>query len=144
MLLEHQIICEMNTHERKPEQPSDTPTAKKPRVGDQIGEGEVEKPLGDDDSYQSTSTFEDYLKKIELIPRKEQKHCMSRFLRGKTKPVINRLSKELKENWGLKWFISVKVGFVKPRPDGVDLIVEPHFRSLCMTTVNCHELEGQL
>jgi hypothetical protein len=79
-----------------------------------------------------------------LKPRKDQKQDISHFLRGKTKPILNHLSKELEQKRGIKWFISVKVRFVKPKPDGEDLATEPHFRSLCMKTVNQHELENQL
>ena len=67
---------------------------------------------------------------------------MSQFLRGKSKPILTHLSKELKK--GLKWFISVKVRFVKPKVDGEDLFSEPHFRNLCMTTLNAHDMEEQL
>ena len=69
---------------------------------------------------------------------------MSHFLRGKTKTILNHLSNELVEKRGIKWFISAKVGFVKPKPDGEDLVTEPHFRSLCMKTVNQHELYNRL
>jgi hypothetical protein len=69
---------------------------------------------------------------------------MSHFLRGKTKPMLNHLSKELIDKRGIKWFINVKVRFTKPKPDGEDLVTEPHFRSLCMKTVNQHELGNQL
>ena len=33
---------------------------------------------------------------------------------------------------------------MKPKPNGEYLVAEPDFRSLCMTTVNDHELEVQL
>ena len=69
---------------------------------------------------------------------------MSHFLRGKTKPMLNHLSKELIDKRSIKWFINVKVRFTKPKPDGEDLVTEPHFRSLCMKTVNQHELGNQL
>ncbi|XP_028410570.1 uncharacterized protein LOC114533268 [Dendronephthya gigantea] len=69
---------------------------------------------------------------------------MSQFLRGKTKPILKHLSKELGKKRGIKWFVNVKVRFVKHKPDGEDLITEPHFRSLCMKTVNQHELSNQL
>ena len=69
---------------------------------------------------------------------------MSRFLRGKTKPILNHLSKELIERTGIKWSICVKARFVKPKPDGEDVTTEAHFRSLCMKTVNQHELQNQL
>ena len=58
---------------------------------------------------------------------------MSRFLRSKTEAILARLSEELKKKRGLKWFISVKVRFVKPKPNGEDLTAEPHFRSLCIS-----------
>jgi hypothetical protein len=69
---------------------------------------------------------------------------MSHFLRGKTKPILNHLSKGLVEKRGIKWFINLKVRFTKPKPDGEDLSTEPHFRSHCMKTVNQHELDNQL
>ena len=69
---------------------------------------------------------------------------MCHFLRGKTKPILNHLSDGLVEKRGIKWFISAKVQFVKPKPDGKDLNTKPHFRSLCMKTVNQHELYNRL
>ena len=51
---------------------------------------------------------------------------------------------ELVEKRGIKWFVSVKVRFVKPKTDGEDLNTEPHFRSLCMKTVNQLELHNPL
>jgi hypothetical protein len=44
---------------------------------------------------------------------------------------------------GLKWSISVKARFVEPKVDGEDLFSEPHFRSLCTTTVNVHDMDKQ-
>lgn len=142
---EHQIFCETKTLKRKSEKDDDISTPKKRTVDVQTGAGEMEK---EDDSCNLTSAFKDSLKKVGFKPRKEQKHDMSQFLRGKTKSILGQTkqnqSKELKEKKGLKWFISVKARFVKPKPNGEDLVVEPHFRSLCMTTVNPHELERQL
>ncbi|CAB4015283.1 Gastrula zinc finger [Paramuricea clavata] len=69
---------------------------------------------------------------------------MSQFLGGKSKPILIHLSKELEMKKGLKWFISVKARFVKPKVGGEDLYSEPHFRSLCTTTVNVHDMEKQL
>jgi hypothetical protein len=69
---------------------------------------------------------------------------MSQFLRGKSKPVFTHLSKELEMKKGFKWLISVKARFVKPKVDGEDLFSEPHFRNLCTTTFNAHDMEKQL
>ncbi|CAB4034552.1 Hypothetical predicted protein, partial [Paramuricea clavata] len=69
---------------------------------------------------------------------------MSQFLRGKSKSILIHPSKELEMNKGLKWLIGVKARFVKPKEDGEDLFSEPHFRSLCTTTVNAHNMEKQL
>ena len=69
---------------------------------------------------------------------------MSQFLRGKSKPILNHLLKELEIKKGLKWFISVKARFVKLKVDGEDLFSEPHFCSLCTTTVKAHDMEKQL
>ena len=38
----------------------------------------------------------------------------------------------------------MKARFVKPKVDGEDLFSEPHFRNLCITTVNAHDMEKQL
>ena len=69
---------------------------------------------------------------------------MSHFLRGKTKPILNHLLNELVKKRGIKWFTSVKVRFVKSKPDGEDLVTEPHFHSHCMKTANQHELHNQI
>ena len=66
------------------------------------------------------------------------------LLHGKKKSLVNRLSQELKTKRGLKWFVSVQVKLMKPKADGSDEISEPHFRSLCTTTFNHHEIEEQL
>ena len=140
------MVCAGNTLKKKSDDAVDTISkAKRSKVdetvhsSDQIGNGH-----GDDDPCNLTSAFEENLKKIELKPRKDQKQDMSQFLRGKSKPILIHLSKELEMKKGLKWFISVKVRFVKPKVDGEDLFSEPHFRSLCTTTVNAHEMEKQL
>jgi hypothetical protein len=140
------VVCAGNTLKKKSDDAVDTISkAKRSKVdetvhsSDQIGNGH-----GDDDPCNLTSAFEENLKKIELKPRKDQKQDMSQFLRGKSKPILIHLSKELEMKKGLKWFISVKVRFVKPKVDGEDLFSEPHFRSLCTTTVNAHEMEKQL
>jgi hypothetical protein len=145
-LVEHRVVCNGNTLKRKSDDGVDTTSeVKRSKVdetahsSDQIGHGH-----GDDDPCNLTSAFEENLKKIELKPRKDQKHDMSQFLRGKSKPILIHLSKELEMNKGLKWFISVKARFVKPKVDGEDLFSEPHFRSLCTTTVNAHDMEKQL
>ena len=78
--------------------------------------------------------------KVELKPRKDQKKDMSCFLHGKTKPILNHLSKELVEKRGIKWSICVKARFV----NNEDVTTEAHFRSSCMRTVDQHELYNQL
>ena len=145
-LVEHQIQCQGNPLKRGRDEDDSNPTAKKMRDDNQVGEGEPDNQVGEenDNPCSSTTAFEDSLKKIEMKPRKDQKQDMSHFLRGKTKPILHHLSKELVEKRGIKWFISVKVRFTKPKPDGEDLATEPHFRSLCMKTVNQHELDNQL
>ena len=53
---------------------------------------------------------------------------MLQFVRHKSKPILNHLSKELKQEIeGLKWYISVKVRFVKPKRDGEDSTTETLF-----------------
>ena len=144
-LVEHQMHCQGNSLKRKRDEDDTSPTPKKVRVDVQTGEGKPGCQVEENDiPCSSTTAFEDSLKKIELKPRNDQKQDMSHFLRGKTKPILNHLSNNLIEKRGIKWFISVKVRFVKPKPDGEDLITEPHFRSHCMKTVNQHELENQL
>ena len=69
---------------------------------------------------------------------------MLQFIRSKSKPILNHLLNELKQRIeGLKWCISVKVWFVKPKRDGEDLTTKTLFQSLCMTMVNSHEVESQ-
>ncbi|XP_028418906.1 zinc finger protein 792-like [Dendronephthya gigantea] len=145
-LVEHQIPCQGNPLIRRPDEDDSGPVPKKARADIQIGKGETASQVEENDNNPcgSTTAFEDSLKKIELRPRKNQKHDMSQFLRGKTKPILKHLSKELGKKRGIKWFVNVKVRFVKHKPDGEDLITEPHFRSLCMKTVNQHELSNQL
>ena len=114
----------------------------------QVGEGELYDGNKEDENLEnpcsSTGAFNDTLKKVELKPRKDQKHDMSNFLCGKTKSIYSHLTKNLEEKRGLKWFIGVKVRFVKHKPDGEDIFSAPHFRSLCVTTIHLHELEEQV
>ena len=140
------MVCDGNTLKRKSDDPvATTSKTKRSKVdeiahpSDQFGHGH-----GDDDPCNLTSAFEETLKKIVLKPRKDQKHDMSQFLRGKSKSILIHLSKELEMKKGLKWFISVKTRFVKPNVDDEDLFSEPHFHSLCTTTVNDHDMEKQL
>lgn len=144
-LVEHQTHCQGNPLKRGRDEDDSSPVPKKVGVDVQIGEGKPDSQVEENDNpCSSTTAFEDSLKKITLKPRKDQKHDMSQFLRGKTKPILNHLSKELVEKRGIKWFVNVKVRFIKPKPDGEDLVTEPHFGSLCMKTVNHHELGNQL
>jgi hypothetical protein len=131
-LVEHRVVCDGNTLKRKSDDPVGTTSkAKRSKVdetaqpSDQIGRGH-----GDDNPCNLTSAFQENLKKIELKPRKDQKHDMSQFLRGKSKPILIHLSKQLEMKKALKWFISVKARFVKPKVDNEDLFSQPHFRNL--------------
>ena len=142
-LVEHQVQCQGKPLKRGRDEDDNSPAPKKMRV--QIGEGESDSQVEENDNpCSSTSAFEDSLKKIELKPRKDQRQDMSHFLRGKTKSILSHLSGELVKKMGIKWFISVKVRFIKPKPDGEDVTTETHFRSLCTKTVNQHELHNQL
>ncbi|XP_028414926.1 uncharacterized protein LOC114538015 [Dendronephthya gigantea] len=144
-LVGHQAQCQGNPLKRGCDEDRDeddsSPAPKKIRV--QVEEGEPNSQV-EENPCSSTSAFDDSLKKIELKPRKDQKQDVSHFLRGKTKPILTHLSNELVKKRGIKWFISVKVRFIKPKPDGEDLTTEPHFRSHCMKTVAQHELDNQL
>ena len=91
-----------------------------------------------------TTAMKHSLKTFKLKPQIQEKNDLSRLLYANKASLVNRLSQDLKTNRGLKWFISVQVKLFKPKADGSDEISEPHFRSLCMTTVNVHEIEEQL
>ena len=143
-LVEHRVVCDGNTLKRESDYPVDTTSKAKRSNFDETAHSSDQIGHEDDDPCNLTSAFEENLKKIELKPRKDQKHDMSQFLRGKSKPILIHLTKELEMKKGLKWFISVKARFVKPKVDGEDLFSEPHFRSLCTTTVNVHDMEKQL
>ena len=88
--------------------------------------------------------MKDSLKTFKFKPRIQEKHDLSKLLYAKKASLVNRLSQDLKTKRGLKWFMSVQVKLFKPKADGSDEISEPHFRSLCKTTVNVHEIEEQL
>ena len=81
---------------RNPEEAEDIPTAKNRRV---IGQtGTAERLQEDDyDLCELISAFKKVMNIVELKPCNEPKHDMSRFLRGKTKSIMNHLSKELEE-----------------------------------------------
>ena len=146
-LVEHRVNCQENSLKRKQNEVDSGPAPKKMRSEIQVGEGEPyhgnkEDIENSDNPCSWTGTFNDTLKKVELKPRKDQKHDLSNFLRLiiYLQPY---LTKNLEEKRGLKWFIGVKVQFVKHKPDGEDIFSEPHFRSLC-TTVHLHDLEEQV
>ena len=97
-LVEHEVHCQGNTLKRKRDEDDTNPTPKKARVDVQTGEGKPENQIAETDNpCSSTTAFEGSSKKIELKPCKDQKQDMSRFLRGKTKLILNRLAKELVE-----------------------------------------------
>lgn len=134
---------------RKRDEVSSGPARKKMRGEIQVGKGESSDETKErneilENHCSSTAAFNNTLKKVELKPRKDQKHDVLNFLRGKTKSIYSLLAKYFEQKKGLKWFIDVKVRFVKRKPDGEDIFSEPHFRSLCMTTVNLHEVDEQL
>ena len=145
-LVEHQMHCQGNSSKRKRDEDDSGPASKKVRGENQVGEGKPENHVEEenDNPCSSTTAFKDSLKKIELKPRKDQKQDMSRFLRGKTKPILNHFAKELVEKRGIKWSICIKARFVKPKPDGEDVTIEAHFRSSCMRTTDQHEIQNQL
>ena len=64
---------------------------------------------------------------------------MPHFLDGKTKPLLNHLSKELVEKRH-EVAICIKAQFLKPKPDGEDVT----FRSSWIRMVDQHELHNQL
>lgn len=144
--MEDQIQCQGKSLKRKLRNKYDTsPTAKKIRVDGQTGKGKPKPQIEETDNACSfTTAFEGSLKKLELKARKDQKQDMFRFLRGKTKPILNHLAKELIEKRTIKWLICVKTRCVKPKPDGEDVITEAHFRSSCMRRVDQHKLQTQL
>ncbi|KAK3747985.1 hypothetical protein QZH41_003960 [Actinostola sp. cb2023] len=90
--------------------------------------------------------MQDSLKTFKFKPRIKEKYDLRLCLQGKKKALLNRLQRELASKRGImiKWFVSVQVKFIKPKADGTDITSEPHFRSLCTTTVNPEEVEEQL
>ena len=81
------VFCETNCQEasrkRECENASD-PTPKRLRGDGQIGEGQPQHPEENDDEPCTAAAFNTSLKKVELKPRKNQRHDMSFFLREKT------------------------------------------------------------
>ncbi|CAB4018000.1 Gastrula zinc finger, partial [Paramuricea clavata] len=116
-LVEHRVVCDENTSKRKFDYAVHTTSkAKRSKVDEtDHSSNEIGYRHGDDDPCNHTSAFEESLKKIKLKQRKDQKHDMSQFLRVKSKPMLIHLSKELEVKKGLKWFISVKARFLKPK-----------------------------
>ena len=159
--LEHQKLCEFEKFEEHRE----GGTRKYPE-GEENGEQRVKQSRWDDATTNTTTegnnvhsgedtgcsenpcafttAVKDSLKTFKFKPRIQEKYDLSKLLYGKKESLVNRLSQELKAKRGLKWFVSVQVKLIKPKADGSDEISEPHFRSLCMTTVNDHEIKEQL
>ena len=54
---------------------------------------------------------------------------------------MNTLTKEQKQNKGIKWYINLQVRFIKYKVDKEDVISEPYFRSRCYTEVNLNDLQ---
>ena len=100
--MEHLIFCSANRDDgvsaKRKHQEGGDPAAKRPRI-DQVGDGaNVDSKDKNDNPCSSTTTaFNTALEKVELKPRKDQKYDMSHFLRGKTKPILRYLSKNLQE-----------------------------------------------
>ena len=76
-------------------------------------------------------------------PNKQEKYDMLLALQGKKNTIINNLKKQLQKKKGIKWYISVKVRMIIISPDGPDQIAEPHFRSICNTTINIENIEKE-
>ena len=96
---------------------------------------------GSEDPFGFTSAISDSLETFKFKPRIHEKRDLRLFLHIKKRSLLRHLIRELADKKGIKWFVSVQVKFVKPKIDGSDLVSKPHFRSLCMTTVNLHEID---
>ena len=129
------------------------PPKKQVKVNDQLVEHESQTPDVEearssnnepDEPCDFTSAMKDALKTFKFKSRLQEKRDLRVFLQGKKKPLLSRLNKQLTAKKGIKWFVSVQVKFIKPKVDGSNLVSEPHFRSLCMTSVNRHEMNEQL
>ena len=138
-------LCDDGTSKRKSEEPRVTPIEKKPRDGDQIGGGEVEKPQDDDDGHcQLTSACTITWGKSNSNHEKIRSASCCSLYDVNLNPFSIIFRRNLTQKIeGLKEYISVKVRFVKPTSDGEDSTTETRFQSLFMTTVNSHEVESQ-
>ena len=150
---EHQKVCEyeklyedQDKNRKSSEEENEEPAKKRAKLNDTSDQTVHEKPCSDDgkDPCELTSAMQDLLKTFKYKPRIGEKYDLRLFLQGKKNVLLNRLQRELASKKGIKWFVSVQVKFIKPKADGTDITSEPHFRSLCMTTVNSQELETQL
>ena len=137
-LMEHQMHRQGNSSKRKRDEDDSGPATKKVRGENQVGGQTREPRRGRKRPPLQFNNSEGSLEKLELKPRKDQKQDMSRFLRCKTKSILNHLSKGLTEKRGNKWSICVKARPVKPKPGGEDVTTKVHFRSSCMRTIDQH------
>lgn len=79
------------------------------------------------------------MKTFKFKSRIEKQSDLRMLFHGKKKSLIHHLNQELAAKRRIKWFVSVKFKFIKPKVDGSDLVSEPHFGSLCITTVIVEE-----
>ncbi|KAK3722284.1 hypothetical protein QZH41_016392 [Actinostola sp. cb2023] len=148
---DHQKVCEYEkmyedqNKKRKliDEEHEETPE-KRPKLDNASDQAVNKEPCDNEDPCELTSAMQDSLKTFKFKPRIAEKYDLRLCLQGKKKALLNRLQRELKSKRGIKWFVSVQVKFIKPKANGIDVVSEPHFRSLCMTTVNPEEVEEQL
>ncbi|XP_020917577.1 uncharacterized protein LOC110254870 [Exaiptasia diaphana] len=111
-----------------------------------VGESSIKRQkIEDSNTYDHrNSAIEGTLQKFQYKPRTEEKYDLSLTLKGKKSHLHRQLNKQLEAKKGIKWFVSVKAQLFKSNKDGEEIISEPHFRSLCMTSTNPYEIEGQL
>lgn len=141
--LDHMKVCnsnkpngEQNNKRQHDDKSKDEPQPKKTKHDEQSCD--IQNPCD------SASSFRGALKTFKYKPRVNEKYDLNLCLKGKQKTVEKQLIKQLELKRGIKWSVRVQVQFVKPKPDGTDMISEPHFRSACMTTVNPHDIDVQL
>jgi len=137
---EHQQVCKYEKlyeeQEKKRKADSETP--------DKQTQSSQSQREDKDDPCETATALQNGLKTFTYKPRKTEQLDLKYCLQQKIKVLLNRLRQELEKRKGIKWYLSVKVKFTKPKSDGEDIISEPHFRSLCIPSVNSDELETQL
>lgn len=83
-------------------------------------------------------------KVYELLPYGLEKIDVLAFFEGKKSAILSILKQELKDNKGIKWYLTLHAVFVKTLSTGEEAKSYPFFRNFCLQSIHKSTLKKQL